>query len=552
MLELGERADAPIAGGDGGDGGAGEPFDALARAAREVVLIHEQGVVRAINDAFTRVLGFTRADIIDKNGLAIFVSPESHTVVRATMLAGGSSRPEDVVVTTKTGERRICQYVSEPVTYQGRPMRVVAMTDLTERVLLEERERRNAKLLSAIARATLGTTGQTFFDALARTLAEALGTDYAFVAELHDGGARARTLAAWGLGAPLAPFEMGLEGTPCAGVLRGSSCVFPDGVQARFPSDHLLCQLGVDSYVGIPILGESGQPEGILVALHRGPLPADAPYDGVRVTLELFAARAAAELERTRALHALEAARAELERRVTERTAELTAANQELEAFAYSVSHDLRAPLRHITGFAELVARAAAERLDATAQRHLDIVRRSAQRMTGLIDDLLSFSRTGRSTLRPMRVDMGELVAEVVREHAPPAGERAVEWELGPLPEVHGDRPLLAQVIANLVDNALKYSRGRTPARIAISATRDGGEHVFRVADNGVGFDPRYAAQLFGVFRRLHRADEFEGNGIGLATVRRVITRHGGRVWAEAQPDAGATFCFTLPARSAP
>jgi len=213
-------------------------------------------------------------------------------------------------------------------------------------------------------------------------------------------------------------------------------------------------------------------------------------------------------------------------------------------AFAYSVSHDLRAPLRHIDGFAELLERSARELLPPEARRHLDTIRRSSRRMSTLIDDLLSFSRTGRSTLKPLRFSSRDLVEQVVKESATADG---IVWSFGSLPDVEADRPMLSQVLHNLVDNAVKYSRQRKPPRIEIGARDDGPDWEFHVRDNGVGFDPRYTDQLFGVFRRLHRAEEFEGNGIGLASVRRIVHRHGGRVWAEGRPDDGATFYFTLP-----
>src|SRR5262249_46784202 len=291
-----------------------------------------------------------------------------------------------------------------------------------------------------------------------------------------------------------------------------------------------------------PILGNDGMPWGILAALFTRALGAD--VEAAIVTVELVAARAAAELERLRAVRMEFEIRAGLERRVAERTAELLATNEELEAFAYSVSHDLRAPLRHIDGFGELLERTAGERLSPESRRHLDTIRRSSKRMSTLIDDLLSFSRTGRSTLKPLRFSSRELVDQVVRESTAAVG---VDWSLGALPEVEADRPMLSQVFHNLIDNAVKYSRGRTPPRIEIGARDDGNEWTFHVRDNGVGFDPRYVDQLFGVFRRLHRSDEFEGNGIGLASVRRIVHRHGGRVWADGRPGEGATFSFTLP-----
>jgi signal transduction histidine kinase len=258
-------------------------------------------------------------------------------------------------------------------------------------------------------------------------------------------------------------------------------------------------------------------------------------------------AKAAAEsAEDVRALNA------ELEQRVLDRTAALEAANAELEAFSYSVSHDLRAPLRHVAGFAQMLSRTGAPKLDAKERHYLETIVSSAEQAGRLIDDLLSFARMTRADLQWARVDTGALAREAQAEVSSEAAGRAVRWSLGSLPEVRGDREMLRQVFVNLFSNALKYTRGRTPAEIEVgSASRDDGAFVFFVRDNGVGFDMRYASKLFGVFQRLHRADEFEGTGIGLANVRRIVLRHGGAVWAEAEPGHGATFFFSLPRREA-
>ena len=236
----------------------------------------------------------------------------------------------------------------------------------------------------------------------------------------------------------------------------------------------------------------------------------------------------------------------ELER--TNRT--LEAVNAELEAFSYSVSHDLRAPLRHVLGFAELLHEQAHEALDERGRRHLQKITTSANNMARLIDDLLAFSRLGRQALAKRRVDLNAIVSEArmqVTDHEA-AADRALDWHIGDLSAVTADPALLRQVFVNLFSNALKYSAPRDRARIEV-ATEVGsdGMVVARVRDNGVGFDMAHKDRLFGVFQRLHRADEFPGTGIGLANVKRIVQRHGGRVWAESEPGCGATFYFSLP-----
>jgi len=237
-----------------------------------------------------------------------------------------------------------------------------------------------------------------------------------------------------------------------------------------------------------------------------------------------------------------------LNRELFKRTEDLAAANKELEAFAYSVSHDLRAPVRHVIGYSELLQKQAASSLDEKSQRYMKSILESAKRMGTLIDDLLGFSRIGRADTNKTAVDLGQLVREVITELRPQTGGRDIAWNLGALPACHGDRAMLKVVLVNLISNAVKFSRHRAPAEIAIGSIK--GQHnrieVF-VRDNGAGFDMRYADKLFGVFQRLHLSEEFEGTGIGLATVQRIIHRHGGNVRAEGGVDQGATFYFSLP-----
>ncbi len=243
----------------------------------------------------------------------------------------------------------------------------------------------------------------------------------------------------------------------------------------------------------------------------------------------------------------------DLEQRVIDRTAQLEAANQELEAFSYSVSHDLRAPLRAIDGFSRILLSEYAAAMPAEAREYLQDVRANTQQMGHLVDDLLSLSRLGRQPVNKERVESAGLVRQCLEELRDQQAGRRVEFVVGRLADCWGDAALLKQVWMNLLSNSLKYTARRDVAMIEIGS-RPGdspGEQSYSVKDNGVGFDMRYAHKLFGVFQRLHRAEEYEGTGVGLAIVQRIILRHGGRVWAEAEPDKGATFHFTLPGKEA-
>ena len=311
------------------------------------------------------------------------------------------------------------------------------------------------------------------------------------------------------------------------------------GVHALPPGPEVdaLLASGVRWYLAVPMIA-GGE---LIGALSFGGESRDFRPEQVNIVREV-AAQLAIATAQTRLLERVRAHAAELESKVRARTAALEAANRELESFSYSVSHDLRAPLRAIDGYARMLEEDHTERLDDEARRLLGVVRASAKRMGQLIDDLLTFSRLGRQQAASAPVDMARLAQQVVHELR---GERSVQCS--PLPGMLGDGSLLKQVWVNLIGNALKYSAKKADARVEIGAREEGRENVYWVRDNGAGFDMRYADKLFGVFQRLHSTEEFEGTGVGLAIVQRIIARHGGRVWAEGRPGDGACFYFALP-----
>jgi PAS domain S-box-containing protein len=247
--------------------------------------------------------------------------------------------------------------------------------------------------------------------------------------------------------------------------------------------------------------------------------------------------------ERKRLEQALKEHTAQLE----ERSRQLEETNQELDGFTYSVSHDLRAPLRAVDGFSRILLDDYSDRLDDEGRRVLDVICKNTQKMGQLIDDLLAFSRMARKFMQPESVDMAALVKSAIEEVSPGTSGRTVDFRVGPLPPASGDSAMLKQVWLNLIGNSVKYTRKRERAVVEVACATENGELIYSVKDNGVGFDTQYLHKLFGVFQRLHAAKEFEGTGVGLALVQRIVHRHRGRVWAEGRVDEGATFWFALP-----
>jgi signal transduction histidine kinase len=419
---------------------------------------------------------------------------------------------------------------------------------------LEAETERQIALLKAIIMIFREAPGCDNEETMARICLKAAedltGSAYSFIGELNtEGRFDTTTVSEAGWRACRIPVEeavhllknMPARGINRAGLKEGRPWIIndpashPDSVEK--PPGHP----PITSFMGVP-LRYMGGITGMIALAGKQPGYTETDKDAIEALTAAFME----SLNRRRAERVINELNAELQRHVEQ----IEAANRELEAFSYSVSHDLRAPLRHITGFVELLNKRGQELQDEKSRHYLQVISDASRKMGALIDDLLAFSRMGRAEIQKGRIDFNALVREVLHEQSADTKGRSIEWEIADLPAGEGDAAMLRQVFANLVANALKFTSRLPLARIGIGAVSDQpGEIRFFVRDNGVGFDMKYADKLFGLFQRLHSNEEFEGTGVGLANCQRIIHRHGGRIWAEAAVGSGATFWFTLPAR---
>jgi PAS domain S-box-containing protein len=472
-----------------------------------VAITDPQGKITYVNDKFCAIAKYSREELVGQDHRIINSGHHAKEFMRHlwTMIANGKVWHGEIKNRAKDGSfywvnSTIVPFLNE----QGKPRQYVSIrTDITAR---KQMELASAELVAIVKSSSDAIIGKNL-DGIITSWNAGAEKIFGYAAEEMVGRSVLRLIP---------PDRQGEEQQILAKLRQGESVQHFETV--RQAKDGRLIQVSLTSS---PIKDSTGQVVG--------------------------ASKLARDItERKRAEAEIRQLNAELEMRVAQRTVELEAANHELEAFSYSVSHDLRAPLRAVNGFTGIVLEEFSAQLPEEGRHYLERAHLGSQRMGELIDDLLAFSRLSRQPVIRQAVRSNELVQETLDELKPQCIGRQIEMRVGKLPECQADPALVKQVWVNLLSNALKYTRKRTPAILEIGCTQALGETTYFVQDNGVGFDMQYANKLFGVFQRLHRAEDFEGTGVGLAIVQRIVQRHGGRAWAAGQLDRGATFYFTL------
>jgi PAS domain S-box-containing protein len=501
----------------------------LFESAKDGILIldAETGQINDANQFLIALLGYSKEELLAKKlwEIGLFQDIDDCKKGFTKLKQDGYVRYEDLPIVTKDGRSVNVEFVSNRYRFDGQQQRIQCnIRDITDRVRAEVETKRLSTVLHA---------SETEYRRLFESAKDGILILDAGTGQINDTNQFLVDLLGYSKEEFLTKklWEIGL---------------FQD-IQDCKRGFAKLQQENYVRYGDLPIVTKAGRSVDVEFVSNRYRF--DGSQQRIQCNIRDITDRVRAEVVLREQQIQIRQLNTELEQRVKDRTAELEAANKELEAFAYSVSHDLRAPLRAIDGFVHLLQESGTEPPPEKRQHYLQMVTDNARQMSRLIDDLLRFSRTNRQSVQFQVVAPDELVRQSLEDLQAERDGRQIELQIGALPECWGDGSLLKQVWLNLIGNALKYTRKRDPAKIQIGSKTQDGQTVYFVIDNGVGFDMQYANKLFGVFQRLHTAEEFEGTGIGLALVQRILHRHGGRIWADGKVDQGATFSFTLGRR---
>ena len=399
-------------------------------------------------------------------------------------------------------------------------------------------------VLPAVMDGIANSYGQDFLENITVQLAQSISADFAFIGRVSDDRRSVQTLALCQGNKIIPNFSYALESTPCEIVLERGTSVYPERVAEFYPEDGLLLEMGIEGYLGTALLDRNDNVLGLVVGLYQSPM---LDTRNNKALFELFSGRIAAEIESTENVYALQSLNDELESRIEARTAALAAANNNLEAFAHSVSHDLKAPVRAIQGIGQIICEDFSDGLPAQVKDYLQMIETNAAQMRRLIDDMLALAQTKEADIQRQRIDVSSLCDDIITNLQQLEPTRVTDIHIQPHIYVDGDEGLCHILFTNILSNAWKYSSTQDCCQISVSQCRDKNRLAINIQDNGVGFDAANAPDIFAMFQRVHSDDEFEGTGVGLATVKSILDKHKADIAVESQLGLGAKFTLYWP-----